>query len=140
MPVLDFAYEVQGRLERVSALFPLGRADLTGVLSDVLGSTYFAQQLTCIAADTIVMDFVRLDVALGANDKGTAQCHTLFFDQYLEVSGELMGGVSEHGVLYLANGRRAVMPCFVGEVGICGNRENLNAQLLELIVMLGQVF
>src|SRR5690625_5925166 len=89
MPVLDFAYEVQGRLERVSALFPLGRADLTGVLSDVLGSTYFAQQLTCIAADTIVMDFVRLDVALGANDKGTAQCHTLFFDQYLEVSGEL---------------------------------------------------
>src|SRR5690625_6855036 len=74
------------------------------------------------------MDFVRLDVALGANDKGTAQCHTLFFDQYLEVSGELMGGVSEHGVLYLANGRRAVMPCFVGEVGICGNRENLRSE------------
>src|SRR5699024_613348 len=127
MPVLDLADEVQGRLERVSAFFPLGGANLTRVLGDVLGSAYFAEQFACITADTVVVYFVGLDVAFGANNKSTTQSNALFFDQYLEVSRELMSGVSEHGVLHLANGRGAIMPCFVGKVGICGNREYLDA-------------
>src|SRR5690625_7719603 len=105
MPVLDLANKVQGRLERVSALFPLGGANLTRVLGDVLSSAYFAEQLACITANTVVVYFVGLDVAFGANNKGTAQSNALFFDQHLEVSGELMGGVSEHGEIGRASCR-----------------------------------
>src|SRR5690625_934294 len=51
-----------------------------------------------------------------------------------------MGRVSQHGVLDLANRRRAVVPGFVGEVGIGRNRENLDTKLLELFVVISQVF
>src|SRR5690625_910714 len=140
MPLLDLAYEVQGRLEGLSTFFPLGGANLIGVLGDVLSSAYFAQELTSVTANTVVVYFVSFDLALGANTKGTAQSYTLFFDQNLEVSGELVGWVSQRGVLDLANSRRAIVPCFVGEMGICRNREYLYTKLLEFFVVLCQVF
>src|SRR5690606_41384945 len=71
---------------------------------------------------------------------GTAQGYTFFLDQRLKVACQYVGGVSNHGVVDLADGGRRIVPCFVREVGVGRNAVDFDAQLLELRVQVSQVF
>ncbi|MCY1418472.1 hypothetical protein D9M71_340330 [compost metagenome] len=51
-----------------------------------------------------------------------------------------MGRVADHGVLDLADGWRSVVPGSVGKVGVGGNAVDLDAQFLERVVVVSQVF
>src|SRR5699024_6607732 len=56
----DLADEVQARGERLLALLPLGRADLAGVVADVLGGLDLADELLRVAADALGGDLEEL--------------------------------------------------------------------------------
>ena len=67
---LDFADQVERRSERGFAFLPLGRADFTGMRSDILGSLDLAQQFAGIAAHATGVDFDDLDLAFRIDDDG----------------------------------------------------------------------
>ncbi len=50
-----------------------------------------------------------------------------------------MGRVADQWVLNLADGVRGVVPRFVGKVGVGGNTVDLNAQFLELGIVVSKV-
>src|SRR5690606_40195710 len=77
-------------------------------------------QVGSVTADAFSSDFHSLDDAFRVNDEGTAVGQALVFTQNFEVAADLHGRVADHGVLDLADGLGAVVPCFGGEVGVSG--------------------
>ena len=73
------------------------------------------------------------------DDEGTAVSQASFFDHHAEVASDGAGGVADHRVLDLLDGVRSVVPGLVGEVGVGGDGVDLDAQLLEFGVVVGQV-
>ena len=59
--------------------------------------------------------------------------------QHVEVAADRAGRVADHRVLDLADGVGGVVPRLVGEVGVGRHRVDLDAELLELGVVVGQV-
>ncbi len=107
--------------------------------SDVLGCLDLANHVFGVTADAFGSDFNSLDHTLGVDDEGTAVGQALIFAQNFEVAADLHGRVTDHGVLDLADGFGAVVPCFVGEVGVGGDRVHFNAHFLQLVVVVGNV-
>ncbi len=58
---------------------------------------------------------------------------------HFEVVGHHAAGVTDHGVLDLADGFGSVVPCLVHEVGVGGHGVDFYAQLLELVVVVSHV-
>ncbi len=107
---------------------------------NVLSSLDLAQQLGSVTANTAVVQLDDFDLTFRVDHESTAIRQTGFFDQYVEVAGDGQGRVTDHGVLDLADGWRSVVPCSVSEVGVSRDTVDLNAQLLELFVVVSQVF
>src|SRR3546814_4050794 len=72
--------------------------------------------------------------------ESTAVSQANFFDQHVEVAGDDVGRVANHGVLDFANGWRGVVPGSVSKVSVGGNAVDFDTQLLEFSVVVGQVF
>src|SRR5690606_5354529 len=130
----------QRGLQGFSAFFPLGGANFTRVGSDVLSSLDLAQQLGSDTADTVVVNFHYFDVAFGVNHESTAQGNAFFFNQHVEVASERVGRVTDHRVVHLTDGVGRVVPSLVREVCVGRHGIDLNTQLLEFSVLIGQVF
>src|SRR5699024_10198148 len=79
------------------------------------------------------------DHALRVDHEGTTVSQASFFDHHVEVAGDQASRVADHRVVDLADFGGAVVPCLVGEVGVGGDRVDLNAQLLEFCVVVSQV-
>ena len=122
-----------------SPSFHLAGQTSPGWRGHVLGGLDLAQQLGGVAADAAGVDFDDLDLALGVDHEGAALGQAGFLDHHAEVAGDGAGRVADHRVLDLADGLRGVVPGLVGEVGVGGHRVDLDAQLLELGVVVGQV-
>ena len=137
---LDLADQVQGRSQSGLAFFPFGRANFAWVSSNVLSSLDFAQQLGSVTANAAIVQFNDFDLAFRVDHEGATIRQTSFFDQYVEVARDSVGRVADHGVLDFADGWRSVVPGSVGEVSVGGNAVDLDAQFLECVVVVSQVF
>src|SRR4051812_7057623 len=135
----DLADEVQRGGEGGVTLLPLGRADLARVGGDVLGGLDLAEQLHGVAADALGGDLHELDHALGVDQERAAAGEALAVAHDLEVVADDAGLVAEHRELDLADGVGGVVPGLVAEVGVGGDRVDLDAELLEGGVVVGQV-
>ena len=105
----------------------------------VLGSLDLAQQFAGVTADATGVDFDDLDLALRVDHESTAFGQAGFFNHHAEVAADDSGRVADHRVVDLADGFRAVVPGFVGEVGVGGNGVDFHAQLGEFGVVVSQV-
>src|SRR5471032_116647 len=137
---LDLADQVQGRSQGSLAFFPLGWAHFARVSSNVLGSLDLAQQLGCVTTHAAIVQLNDFDLAFRVDHESATVSQACFFDQYVEVAGDGQGRVADHGVLDFADGWRSVVPGRVSKVGVGGNAVDLDAQLLEWSVVVGQVF
>src|SRR5699024_6746303 len=117
----------------------LRRADLAWVLSDVLSSLDLADQLGSVAAETlagrleVLADAVRVDQDGRAVGLADALAHVL------EVAGQVAVGVADHRVVDLADLLGGLVPRLVHEVGVGGDTVNLDAHLLQLLVVVCDV-
>ncbi|VXA78638.1 conserved hypothetical protein [Aeromonas salmonicida] len=136
---LDFAYQIQGRGQGGVAFFPLGRAHFTRVGSYVLSGFDLAQQFQRVTTDATSVDFNDLDDALRVDNEGATVSQASFFDHDAEVAGDGAGRVTNHRILDLLDGVGSVVPRLVSEVGVGGDRVDLDAQLLEFGVVVSQV-
>ena len=107
--------------------------------ADVLRSLDLPQKLGSVAADALGGDFHGLDDAVGVHDEGAAIGEALARAHHFEVVGDGAAGVTEHGVLHLADGLGRIVPRLVGEVGVGGDRIDLDAELLEIFVVIGEI-
>src|SRR5690606_22181146 len=137
--LLDLANHVQRGSQSGIAFFPLGRADFAGGGGNVLGSLDLAEQVGSVTADTCSSDFNSLDDAFRVDNESTAVGQTHVFTHVFDVASHYASRVADHGVLDLADGFGAVVPCFVGEVGVGGDGVDFHAQLLQLFIMVGNV-
>src|SRR5690606_8749322 len=135
----DLADELQRRSEGLVALFPLGRADLARVVADVLSGLDLADELGGVAADALSGDLGELDDAVRVDQEGAAVGETLVLTEDLEVGADLQGRVTDHGVLDLADGLRRSVPRLVREVRVGRDGEDLDAELLQLLVVVREV-
>ena len=135
----DLADEVERGGERLVALLPLGRADLAGVLADVLGCLDPAEQLGGVATDTLRGDLDELDHPVGVDDEGAAVGQPFALAQDLEVARDHLGGVADHLEGDLGDGVGRLVPGLVGEVGVGGHAVDVDAERLELAVVVGEV-
>jgi hypothetical protein len=85
------------------------------------------------------VDLARLDHAFGVDDEGAAQREAFLFDHHAEVAGDLAGRVADQRVLDLLDRVRRVVPRLVGEVRVGRDAVHLDAEVLELAVLVGQV-
>ena len=65
--------------------------------------------------------------------------HAVGLDIDLEIFGQAVSGIGQHGVLDLLDTLRGVVPGLVDIVGVAGNGVDLAAHRLELVVEVGQV-
>ena len=137
---LNFAYQIEAWLEGGRAFFPFGGADFAFVGSDILGGFDFVNEGACVATDAAGVDFDSLDDAVGIDDERTAVGETGCFNQHLEVAGQGVGGVADHGIRDFANAVRGVMPGLVGEMGVRGYGVYLGAKTLEGGVIVLEIF
>src|SRR5689334_5133652 len=137
---LDLADQVQGRSQSGFTFFPLGWAHFARVSGDVLSGLDFAQQLGSVTTNTAIVEFNDFDLAFRVDHESATVSQASFFDQHVEVAGDDMSRVADHGVPDFADGWRSVVPGSVGKVGIGGNAVDLDAQFLELGVVVSQVF
>ena len=123
----------------VAAFFPLGRADLARVVADVLGRLDLADEFGRVAADAFASDFHDLDHAVRVDHEGGAvgKAH---FTKYAEVVRQGVGLVAEEGELQLADLVGRVVPGLVAEVGVGRHTVDFDAQRLERIVLLTEIF
>lgn len=106
---------------------------------NILSRFDFAQQFRGVAANAASIDFNDLDFALGVDHEGAALGQASFLNHHTKVASDGAGWVADHRVLDLADGVGAVVPGFVGEVGIGGDGVDLYAQFLEFRVVVRQV-
>src|SRR5699024_12430940 len=90
--------KVDARGQGVLALFPLRRADLAWVLSDVLSSLDLADQLGSVAADTLGGLLDVLDDALRVDQEGRAVGLGDALARVLEVAGQVAVGGADRRV------------------------------------------
>jgi hypothetical protein len=109
------------------------------VRGNVLRGLHLAQQFLGIAADAEVVDLGDLDHALGVDDERAAQREAFVLDQHAEVAADGVGRVADHRVLDLADRLRRVVPGLVGEVSVGRDAVDLDAELLELGIQVGDV-
>jgi hypothetical protein len=108
--MLDLADEVDRRRKRFAAFFPLGRANLTGMLAHVDRCFDLADEFNRIAANAFTSDFHDLDDAVWVDYEGRTVGKALAFAQYAEIVADDVVLVAKHVVVDLANRWRAVMP------------------------------
>ncbi|CAM2152831.1 protein of unknown function [Pararobbsia alpina] len=106
---------------------------------DVLRCLNLAQQFRCVTADAVVVDFAQLDLAFRVDHERAAQCQAFFFDQHVEVASQRSRRVADQRVLNLRDRVRRVVPSLVREMRIGRDAVDLNAELLELVVVICQV-
>ncbi|MPM17428.1 hypothetical protein SDC9_63817 [bioreactor metagenome] len=135
----DLADEVDARGEGLLALFPLGRADLARVGGDVLGGLDLADQLAGLTADALGGRLDVLDGALGIDQEGRAVGLAGARTHVVEVVGDGAVRVAQHVVLDLADLLGGVVPGLVDEVRVGRHGEDLDAELLQLLVVVGHV-
>ena len=135
----DLADEVQRGGQRLVALFPRGGADLAGVRGDVLRGLDLAQQFLGVTPDSAGVDLDELDAALGIDHEGAAVGQAVLFDHDAEVAGDRSGRVADHEVLDLVDRVGRGVPRLVREVGVGGHGVDLDTELLELRVVVGEV-
>ena len=111
----------------------------SGCAAHVLGGLDLAEQLDGVAADALGGDLDDLDDAVGVDHERAAVGEALTVAHDVEVAGDGAGGVAEHRVLDLADGVGGVVPRLVGEVGVGRDRVHLDAEALELLVVVGEV-
>ena len=97
------------------------------------------QQLVGVAAHVAGVDLIGHDLPLGVHHKGAPLGHAVGLDIDLEVLGQGVGGVGQHGVLNLLDALGGVMPGLVDEMGVAGDGVDLAAGGLEVGVLVGQV-
>src|SRR5690606_42076138 len=71
--------------------------------------------------------------------EGRAVGQALALAHVLEVVGDHAGRVADHRVLDLADRLGGVVPGLVREVGVGGHAVDLDAALMDLVVIVGQV-
>ena len=106
---------------------------------DELTGLNLSQQFFGVSAHVTGRYLVAHDFALGVDDKGAPLGQTIGLNQHLEVSGDTVGGVSQHGVIDLLDPIGRIVPCFVDKMGVCGHGVNLTADGPELLVLVRQV-
>jgi hypothetical protein len=110
------------------------------VFAPVLGSLDLAHEFGSVAAHALGGDFDELDHAVGIDHEGAAVGQANAFAQDAEVVRDGVVLVAQHVVVDLADGRRAVSPGLVAEVGVGRHRVDFDAQTLEFFVAVGEVF
>lgn len=136
---LDFADQIETRLERGRSWSPLRRANLTGVRRGKLRRLYLTYELFGVTSDAIVLNLGELDLAFWIHDEGAAISETVFLDVDPESAAQVPGRIGEHRVFDLLNRRRSVMPCLVNEVRIRAHGIDLDAHGLELVIFVRQI-
>ena len=106
---------------------------------DVLGGLDLADQLGGVAAHALAADLHDLDDTLRIDDERAAVGQALALAHHAEVVGDGAVGVTDHRELDLADGVGGVVPRLVGEVGVGAHRVDLDTELLELGVVVGEV-
>ena len=89
---------------------------------------------------SVIQHFSYDDLAFGVDDERAAFGHAVFFDEHLEVARNGERRVAEHRELHLADGGGRTVPGLVREVRVGRDGVDLNAELLELFVVVGEVF
>ncbi len=137
---LDCTDEVEARLQRLCAGLPLCRANFIAVFRDELQGLHAAEEFVRITTDISGNDFVGNDFAFRVDDEGAAFRETGVFDQNVKRAGECRGRVGEHRILNFLNRLGRVVPGFVNEVRVAGNRVDFAADFLEFFVFVREVF
>lgn len=101
---LDLADEVDRWRKRFAAFFPLGRADLAGVLAHIDRSLDLPDEFYSVAADAFTGDFHDLNDAIWVNDKSRAICEALAFAQDAEIVADHVILVTQHMEIDLSDG------------------------------------
>ena len=104
-----------------------------------LAGLHLAEKLLCVAAHVARRDLIAHDLALGVDDERAALRQTVGFDQHLEIAGQGMGRVCQHGIVDLADAFGRIVPRLVDEMGIGGHRVDLAAYIAELLVLVRQI-
>lgn len=124
----------------MSAFLPLGRADLARMGGDILCSPHLVEQGRCAASYAPRGDFDILDASFGVDQEGRTICHAGVFDHHIEITRNRAGRIGEHDVIDLADSGRRIVPGLVRDMLVGRDRVDLDAQLLELCVAVGQIF
>ena len=137
---LDCADEVEARLQSLRAGLPLCRANFISVFRNELQSLNAAEEFVRVAADVAGDDFVGNNLAFRIDDEGAAFRESGIFNQHIKRAGERRGRVGEHRVLDFLDGFGGIVPRFVDEMRVAGNRVDFAADFLEFFVLVREVF
>ena len=136
---LQLAHQVQAGLQGLRAGLPLGRAHLISVLRHKLAGLDLPQQFIGVAAHIAGVDLIGYDLPLGVYNETAPLRHAVGLDIDLEIFGQAVGGVGQHGEPDLLDALRGVVPGLVDIVCVAGNGVDLAARGLELVVEVGKV-
>ena len=136
---LDLADEVERRRDGLCAFLPLGRADLTRVLRDVLRGLQLAQRFLDVTRDRVVVDLGGLDHAVRVDDERAAQRQAFLVDVHAEHARQRVGRIADQRELRLLHRRAGLVPHLVREVRVGGDDVDLGAERLEHVVVVRRV-
>ncbi len=109
------------------------------MVADVLRRLDLADELGGVAADALARDLEHLDDAVGVDDERGALGEAGARAHDVEVGGDGTAGVAEHEVLHLGDRVGGRVPRLVREVGVGRDRVHLDAEALQLLVVVGEV-
>ena len=79
---------------------------------------------------------VAYDLSLGIDDECSALGKTVSGDQHVEILGNTVGRIRQHGIIDLLNAVRRIVPRLVDKMRIRGDGIHFTTDGLELIVLI----